>query len=60
MKGFRTILVGLGMAIGAPALQFLGGVDWTQYFPPQYAPIAAGIIMIGMRLITNTQTGSKE
>ena len=60
MKGFRTIIVGLGMAIGIPALQFLGGVDWTQYLPPQYAPVAAGIIMIAMRLITSTGTGSKS
>jgi len=60
MKGFRTIIVGLGMAIGVPALQFLGGVDWTQYFPPQYAPIVTGVLMIGMRLLTDTKTGSKE
>ena len=60
MKGFRTIIVGLGMAIGVPALQFLGGVDWTQYLPAQYAPVAAGIIMIAMRLITSTETGSKS
>lgn len=60
MKGFRTVAVGLGMAVGVPALQFLGGVDWTQYLPSQYAPIVAGLIMIGMRLLTNTQPGSKS
>lgn len=60
MKGFRTLIVGLGLAVGVPALQFLGGVDWTQYLSPQYAPIAAGVVMIAMRLMTSTGIGSKS
>ena len=60
MKGYRTIIVGLGMAVGVPGLQFLAGLDWTQYVPPQYAPVIAGVIMVCMRLITNTDTGSKS
>jgi hypothetical protein len=60
MKGFRTIAVGLFMAIGVPALTYLSGIDWTQYVPAQYAPVIAGTIMVVMRIITNTNVGAKS
>ena len=60
MKGFRTIAIGLFMAIGVPGLTYLSGIDWTQYVPPQYAPVIGGVIMIAMRIVTNTGVGGKS
>ncbi len=60
LKGWRTIAVGLIVAIGPVALQFLAGVNWTTVVSPTYAPVIVGAIMIGMRAITNTSPGQKS
>ena len=60
MKGFRTVIVGLAMAVVPTALQYLAGLDWTQYVPAQYVPIVAGVVMIAMRAFTSTSIGSKS
>lgn len=52
--GFRTLIVGLLLVIGPPALDYLGHIDWTLYVGAQWGPVIAGILMIGMRLITTT------
>lgn len=59
MKGYRTILVGLATAIGAPALQYIGAIDWSQYLSPTSALVVSGILQIGMRLITTGPVGDK-
>lgn len=60
MQGYRTIGVGLVMALLPTALQYLGGVSWEQYVPPQYVPVISGIIMIAMRFVTTTPVGVKK
>lgn len=59
MKGYRTLLVGLGMAVAPVALQYLVNVDWTQFVSPNSALIISGLLMMGMRLLTSTPPGSK-
>jgi hypothetical protein len=48
----KTILTGLALAIAPVALDYLAGVDWTAYLPPNAAIILSGLLMIGLRLIT--------
>ncbi len=60
MKGWRTIAVGLAMAVAPTALTYLAGVDWTKLIGPNGALIAAGVITVGMRLITTTAPGQKS
>ncbi len=60
MKGLRTILVGLAIAIGPAAIQYFGGVDWSSIVPPPWDTVAAGIIMIGMRFVTSTSVGQAK
>ena len=57
MKGYRTILVGLAIAIAPAALNYLAGVDWTHLVNPTVALAISGAITVGMRLITNTPPG---
>lgn len=57
MVGLRTILVGLGIALGPVALQYLGGVDWSSVVPPPWDMVASGVIMIAMRFVTKTPVG---
>jgi lysozyme len=57
MKGYRTIVVGLALALGPAALQYLGAVDWAQLIGPTGAFFVSGLIAIGMRAITSTPVG---
>jgi hypothetical protein len=60
MQGYKTISLGLAMAILPEALKYLNLVDWTQYIPPQYAPIVTGLLMVAMRFMTTTPVGVKK
>ena len=57
MKGFRTIAVGLAMAVLPVALTYLAGVDWTQYVSPNIALLISSTVMIGLRTVTTTPVG---
>ena len=57
MKGYRTILVGLVLAIGPAALQFLGAVDWSGLIGPTGAFFVSGVVAILMRFFTTTPVG---
>ncbi len=57
MKGYRTLAVGLVMAVAVPGLTYLAGVDWTQYVSPNQALVISGGLMIVLRLVTNTAIG---
>ncbi len=57
MKGLRTVAVGLGMAVGAPALTYLAGVNWDAVLPAPWSWVVAGGVMIGMRLVTTGPVG---
>ena len=58
MKGFRTILVGFIMAVGPTALNYLGGIDWTQHVSANAAAVVAGALTIALRCITTTPVGT--
>jgi hypothetical protein len=57
MKGYRTVLVGLALAIGPAALQYLGAVDWSGLIGPTGAFFVSGLVAIGMRAVTTTPLG---
>jgi hypothetical protein len=57
MKGWKTIIVGLLVAIAPAALTYLASVDWTQYVPPNVAVAIAGVMMVLMRMVTTTPPG---
>lgn len=57
LKGWRTFALGLAIAVGPAALQYLAGVDWTHLVSPSVATTISGAIMIAMRVITTTPPG---
>ena len=57
LKGYRTIAIGLLMAIAPAAFTYLAGVDWTSLIGPNAAMAIAGAITVGMRIITTTPPG---
>jgi GH24 family phage-related lysozyme (muramidase) len=57
MKGYRTLLVGLALAVGPGALQYLGAVDWTKLIGPTGAFFVSGMVAIAMRAVTSTPLG---
>lgn len=59
MKGFRTLATGMVIAIVPVGLQYLAGIDWTQYVSPQIAPVVVGALMILLRAVSTTPIGSK-
>ena len=59
-KGYRTIIVGLLIAIGPPALTYLLGLDWTKLVGPNAAMIVSGLLTVGMRVITSTPPGQSS
>lgn len=58
LKGFRTIIVGLGVALLPQALSYLAGVDWS-FLGAQGAFFVSGLIMVAMRFVTTTKVGVK-
>jgi hypothetical protein len=60
MQGYKTLAVGAGMVILPELLKYLSIFDWTTVLPAQYAPIASGLIMIAMRMLTTTPVGVKQ
>ncbi len=60
LKGWRTILTGLAIAVAPSAINYLGGVDWTKLVGPNVALLISGAVMVGLRLITNTPPGQNS
>lgn len=60
MKGYRTILVGLALAILPEALQYLGAVDWANVIGPTGAFFVSGLIAIAMRAVTSSPVGKSS
>ncbi len=60
LSGYRTILFGLFVAVAPVALEYLKGIDWTQYVSPIYAPMVVGGITIALRMLTTTAWGVKK
>ena len=59
MKGYKTIIAGLALVIGPPALSYLASVDWSQVVGTRWAFVISGLIMIGLRIVTDTPVGTK-
>ena len=60
MKGYRTILIGLALAVGPAALQYLGAVDWSALLGPTGAFFVSGVVAILMRFATTTPVGKPD
>lgn len=59
LKGYRTLLVGLAMAVIPPALTYLAGVDWNATIGASGAFVISAVIQVAMRLVTTTPVGQK-
>ena len=57
LKGWRTFVIGLAIAVGPSALTYLAGVDWTHLVGPNVALFISGAVMFAMRAITTTPPG---
>lgn len=53
----KTVWTGLVIGLVPVLLQYMAGVDWTQYVPAEYAPTVIGAIMIALRFVTATGIG---
>jgi hypothetical protein len=60
MKGYKTVVFGLVLAIAPAALTYLAGVDWTSLGISPSAAAAIGLAIIGLRSVTDTAMGKKE
>ena len=59
MKGLKTVLFGVLLAVVPVALQYLAGIDWTTLVSPTWAPVIAGGVAIVLRYFTDTPIGKK-
>ncbi len=59
LKGWRTFLVGLGLAIAPSALSYLSGIEWDQYIGATGAFFVSGVLMLAMRFVTDTAPASR-
>lgn len=59
MTGFRTLIANGLMVVIVALLHWATGIDWTQYVSPTVALVLAGVVNIGLRLITTTKVGKK-
>ena len=57
MKGYRTLVLNGAMVAAAALAQWAVNIDWTLYLSPNLAIFIAGLVNIGLRLITNTPVG---
>jgi hypothetical protein len=59
MKGLRTVVFGIAVAVLPAAITYLGGVDWTTL---GISPAVSGLIgagIVALRAVTNTAIGQK-
>ena len=60
LKGYRTFIIGLGLAIAPSAITYLSGLDWNAIIGPTGAFFVSGLLMTAMRFFTSTPPGSKS
>ena len=60
LKGWKTFVWGLALAISPAAFDYVSGTDWTQLVSPTWAPVVAGAITIALRYVTTTPIFNKE
>jgi Na+-transporting NADH:ubiquinone oxidoreductase subunit NqrB len=56
-KGWRTLALNGAIVVGAAALKYVAGVDWSQTVDPTIAAIIVSGANIGLRFITTTPIG---
>jgi hypothetical protein len=59
LKGWRTFLIGLGLAVAPSALTYLSGIQWDHYIGATGAFFVSGVLMLAMRFVTDTAPASK-
>jgi hypothetical protein len=59
LKGWRTFIIGLGLAIAPSALTYLSGIQWDHYIGATGAFFVSGVLMLAMRFVTDTAPASK-
>jgi hypothetical protein len=59
LKGWRTFLVGLGLAVAPSGLTYLSGIQWDRYIGATGAFFVSGVLMLAMRFITDTTPTSR-
>ena len=60
MKGFKTVAFGLALVVIPPAVTYLAGVDWTTLGLSPGVSATIGLVIIGLRAVTNTAIGAKS
>lgn len=58
MKGYRTILIGLALAVAPAAIEYLTKVDWNVLLGAKGGMFVGGVLMVVMRLVTTTPVAS--
>ena len=60
LKGLRTVVLGLAVAVVPQATAYLFSVDWTHVagISPNAATII-GLVMVALRAVTTTPIGQK-
>ena len=59
-KGFRTVAFGLLVAVVPAAVTYLAGVNWESIGVSPQVAAAIGVVIIGLRAITNTSMFAKS
>ena len=54
MKGFKTMLIGLLMAIIPAVTQYVGAIDWATFLPAPWGLIVGGTVMMLLRWFTDS------
>lgn len=60
LKGWRTVLFNVGVAVGTAAAQGFAGFDWVSAVGPVWAPIILTGANVLLRVITTGPVGSKS
>lgn len=59
LSGWKTIIVGAGIAVIPALTQYVGAIDWS-FLGETGGMIASGVAMIVMRLITSSPVFQKK
>lgn len=59
MKGFRSVLIGLGLAVVPAATEYMAGVDWS-FLGETTGFVVGGVVMVVMRALTTTPIFTKN
>lgn len=59
LKGFKTVLIGAGLAILPTLTDYAAGVDWS-FLGAKGGMFVGGVVMILLRMVTTTPMGKAE